>query len=377
VPLLAALALAAALRDWWPLELAGLMLGVGLALDAELYHRVLPYQAGWLALPMGALELGLLMALVLLLGIDAPLAGALALFAGTWLWTQAVSHAGLPLWRLSWAEDGGEVGRRAAPALTGVVLAVFAGAGGLAWANRLPTVRLDAGVHRGPLVIDRPERLVGERGAIVRGGIVVRSSHVTIEGVTVVGGENGIVVDGVRDVHLKDVSVSGFQLDGIHVRRSSVMIDGCTVSSPAGPWSQAIDVSYTFDLDMSMIQGCTVVGGREGIVTHFSQIDLMDNRVSGTRLRGIDMTEMSMGAISHNEVVGALGVAIFCGDHSMCTIEHNVVTDTRPDRASGDLTRAGFGILAHYGSEAELRDNRLVRSPGGAAAILDSRLVRR
>jgi hypothetical protein len=89
------------------------------------------------------------------------------------------------------------------------------------------------------------------------------------------------------------------------------------------------------------------------------------------------MTEMSMGMIERNEVVGALGVGIFCGDHSMCMIERNVVADTRPDIASGDRTRAGFGILAHYGSEAELRGNDLVRNPGGTAAILNSRLVRR
>ena len=35
-----------------------LMVGVGLALDASLYHRLLPYQPGWAALPLGLLELG-------------------------------------------------------------------------------------------------------------------------------------------------------------------------------------------------------------------------------------------------------------------------------------------------------------------------------
>jgi len=38
LPLLVALVVATALREWWPVELAGLMGGVGLALDLG-YHR--------------------------------------------------------------------------------------------------------------------------------------------------------------------------------------------------------------------------------------------------------------------------------------------------------------------------------------------------
>ena len=46
-PFLAAAVLSPALHVWWPLELVGLMLGIGLALDAVLYHPLLPYQPGW------------------------------------------------------------------------------------------------------------------------------------------------------------------------------------------------------------------------------------------------------------------------------------------------------------------------------------------
>ena len=41
-PLLAACVVALALKAWWPVELAGLMLGVGLAFDLTLYHRLFP-----------------------------------------------------------------------------------------------------------------------------------------------------------------------------------------------------------------------------------------------------------------------------------------------------------------------------------------------
>ena len=110
---------------------------------------------------------------------------------------QVLGQACFPLLRLSYATDGGELGR------LGVVsgsrsVATLATAGGFWWLRLPPTVHLSAGVHQGPLVIDRRETLVGDRGAIVRGGIVIRADGVTVKNVTVIGGENGIVVDGVR-----------------------------------------------------------------------------------------------------------------------------------------------------------------------------------
>ena len=111
LPFALACVLAAVLQKWWPLQLAGTMIAVGLILDAALYHRLLPYQPGWLALPLGLLELGATMTLVLRLDVEAPLWPALAFFAASWLIAQILGHAGFPLLRLTYAEDGGELGR--------------------------------------------------------------------------------------------------------------------------------------------------------------------------------------------------------------------------------------------------------------------------
>lgn len=375
VPLLAACVLAGLAQAWWPLQLAALMLAVGVALDVIVYHRALPYQPGWAALPLGLLELVVVMVAVRALDVEAPLAAALGLFAASWVLAQVLGHAALPLARLSYAEEGGELGR-AGPVLAAVVLAVLASSGGVAWALRPPTVHLAAGVHEGPLRIDRSQRLIGAPGAVVRGGIHVTADDVTIRGVSVVGGEYGISVDGAEDVVLDRVRVSGATLDGIHVRRSTVAIHDCTVDARGGPYTQGIDISYGFDKEMSLVEGCHVLGGQEGIVTHFAQAMLRGNHVSQSSLRGITMTEMSMGEVARNRVDGARGVGIFCGDHSMCTIERNRVSDTSLDHASGDPTRMGYGIEVHYGSEAELARNELVRSPGGIGSFLNSRIHR-
>ncbi|HET7046422.1 MAG TPA: right-handed parallel beta-helix repeat-containing protein [Gaiellaceae bacterium] len=373
-PALAAAALALVLHRWWPVEVAGLMVGVGVALDLLLYDRVLDYQPGWAALPLGALELGAVMALAYALDVRAPLAEAVGFFCGAWLLAQALGHAVYPLLRLSYGDDGGELGRPGA-SMAAVLAALFLAAGGVAFATRPPTVTLAAGVHRGPIVVDREEVLTGEPGAVVRGGIVVRADGVTVRDLTVVGGENGISVIGARRVTLERVRVIGSKLDGIHARFAGVMVRDCTVSL-SGRYGQGIDISYAAGRGMSSVEGCDVSGGQEGIVTHADMVDLRDNHVDGTSLRGIAMTEMSMGEITGNDVSGALGVGIFCGDHSMCEIADNIVANTRPDDGSGDRTRPGVGIEAHSYAEATLGRNTLVGNPVASAAFLGGRLLR-
>ena len=106
VPLAAACLVALAVQAWWPVELAALMLAVGLALDATAYHPWIGYQPGWAALPLGLLELGVVMGLARVLDVAAPLDAALAFYAGTWLLAQILGHALLPVVRLTYGDDG-------------------------------------------------------------------------------------------------------------------------------------------------------------------------------------------------------------------------------------------------------------------------------
>ena len=371
LPFLVAAILAPLLHKWWPLELVGLMVSIGLILDTAVYHRLLPYQPGWAALPLGVLELGLTIGAARLLDLNALLYPALALFAAAWLLQQLLAHAALPLLRLTWTEDGGELGRPGI-ALTASAAAALLLVLGTAWAVEPPTVNLAAGVHQGPLLLDHAQTLVGRPGAVVRGGILITADDVTVRGVTVRGGEYGIEVDGAESVELHDVVVEGAELDGINVRRGQVEIHDCTIRSLPNAYVQGIDISFGFDLRPSLVEGCTVTGGLEGIVTHFAHAVVRDNRVSGTELRAITMTEMSMGTIEDNEVADALGVGIFCGDYSQCQIDENSVSNVAPDRVSGDHTRQGVAIQAHFGADAELKGNEIVRSPGGVAAFVDA-----
>ena len=369
--LLGTCVLAGALQHWWPVELIGLMAAVGLFLDLEVWHRLLPYQPAWVTVPLGAVELGVLMAIVYAFGLHAPLLPALALFGAGWLAAVVLSQAGLPLLRLGYAEDGGELGRAGAAAAVALVIA-FAGSAATYVVRLPPVVQLSVGVHQGPLVIDRREVLEGEPGAVVRGGIVVAHDDVQIRNVTVVGGENGITVDGVHNTVIDGVTVQDAKLDGIHVRLAGVVIRNCTVDMLGNSHGQGIDISFNMDLGMSMVEGCTVVGGQQGITTHSSATEIMGNRVSRTTSQAISVDEMSMGMASHNAVRDAVGVGLYCGDRSMCMFEHNTVIGMRPDTSSGLRNRRGIAVLADFQSEADLWRNRLVANAVGTGATMNA-----
>jgi parallel beta-helix repeat protein len=332
------LLLALGIHRWWAIELVALMLIFGVALDLCVYDRVFDYQPGWLALPLGLVELGLI-ALAMRMPVTWP---ALGLFALGWVTAQLCGHALFPRFQLEYAQDGGELGRVGAVLAATVAAVVLAGVAG-AVAVIPPTVHLH-GVVDGPLVIDHAQTLVG---GTIRGGVLIRASHVTLKDVTVIGGENGIDVEDASHVMLDGVRVLGVTLDGIHVRRGSVMVEDCHVSSPRGPWVQGIDISFAMDKEMSMVEGCHITGVREGIVTHWVMADIKHNHVSNTTLRGIDMGEMSMGSIEHNTVVDSKGVGILCLDHSECTIARNTISG------------AALPIQEQYFAHAKLHKNTI------------------
>jgi hypothetical protein len=371
--LVGACALAGALHRWWPVELFALMAAVGLFLDLEVWHRLLPYQPAWAAVPIGAAELGALLAIVYGFDLHAPLLPALALFGAGWLASFALAQAGFPLLRLGYAEDGGELGH-AGPVATGAVLLALVACAATWYVRLPPVVTLSAGVHKGPLVIRRREILQGEPGAVVRGGIVVAHNDVQIRNLTVLGGTNGITVDGVHGTVLDNVTVQDAKLDGIHVRAAGIVVRNCTVDMLGNPYGQGIDISFNMGMGMSMVEGCTILGGTQGITTHSSMTDIVGNTISRTGQQAIDVDEMSMGTASRNVIRDALGVGLYCNDRSMCMFAHNTVVGTRPDTTSGLRTQQGFGVLSSFQSAVDLWQNRLVANPVAAGQVLNSTL---
>ncbi|HEY2777009.1 MAG TPA: right-handed parallel beta-helix repeat-containing protein [Gaiellaceae bacterium] len=353
------LIVALAIHRWWALELVGLMLLFGLALDVCVYDKLIDYQPGWLALPLGAGELGLIV-----LATRMPLTWrAFDLFALGWVTAQVCGHGLFPRLRLEYAQSGGELGRLGAIVATAVAAVTFASIAG-AVAVIPPTVHLH-GVVQGPLVITHAQTLVG---GVVRGGVVIRSDHVTLKNVTIVGGEYGVDIAHAQHVMLDRVRLLDFKMDAVHALDSSLMVHRCSVSAPASPLANGILITYSMGRPMSMVQKCRIVGVREGITTHSSMVDVVDNDVVGTTLHGISLSEMSMDTARGNRVESARGIAILCMDHSVCEISHNTITGALVD-GNQDPSRQGIAIESYFYAEAHVHHNTVVASPGGVQAL--------
>ena len=192
---------------------------------------------------------------------------------------------------------------------------------------------------------------------------MITADDVTMRDLTVRGGEYGIEVRDAESVELDGVVIESAELDGINARQSELEIRDCEIRSLPGAATQGIDISFASQLPPSLVEDCLVVGGSEGIVSHMANVMVRDNHVRSTELRGIAVTEMSMGDVEDNLVEDALGIGIFCGDYSHCSIEDNRVTGMRTD-PSGNPTRAGLGLVAHYWAIATVGRQHARAPPG-------------
>ena len=365
------------MHRWWPVEAAALMVGVGLALDTP----ALPPAASATS-PAGRRcrsvrsSSALLLGLMRLLGVErAASAGAralrrrLAARAAPRPCGLSAAAARLRRGRAA-SSDGSARVRRSSSASRSPRPA--APPTRSAAAGRPPRRRRPPGPAR-----DHAARGPRRRapGAVVRGGIVVRANDVTIKNVSVVGGENGITVDGVHGTVLDGVSVSGAKLDGIHVASRGVVIKNCSVDMHGNPLGQGIDISYNMGMGMSMVEGCTVVGGMEGITTH--SLDDRDRARPCQRHRAARH-------LGHRDVDGHGH-----GQRGDRRARHRHLLQ-RPldlhDRAQHGRRHAprhrlrqpdaqGFGVLASFQSLAELRGNHLASNPVPMGAVINSEIA--
>jgi hypothetical protein len=217
------------------------------------------------------------------------------------------------------------------------------------------TIRLLPGSH-GPFVVDRAVTVVGAPGAVAQGPVTVTADGAVLSDLTVQGGESGVSVQHAAGVVLKDVAVSGAELHGIEVSDGSAAVRGCRISGLTSPFAQGFEIRNSTGLPRTVVEGCSVSGGQEGLVSHVSRVEFNDNHVSGTTLRAISVTEMSEGLARGNRVDGATGIGLYCGDMSHCDFQSNMVTGVGVDEGGSKQT-AGYGAVAWYYSTMRVDGN--------------------
>ncbi len=244
-------------------------------------------------------------------------------------------------------------------------------AGALRGAPEGATIRLLPGTYEG-FAIRRPLVVEGSPGSLVHGQIDVLADGVQVRDLRVMGADSGISVRDVTGVVLDRVTVTGAVMQGIEVVDGNAVISDCSVSSPGDPMAQGIEVRNAAGLGRTVVRGCSISGGQEGLVSHVSRAEFVGNTVTGTTLRAISVTEMSEGLVQGNRIDGVVGIGLYCGDMSHCEFDGNTVTRVSRD-PNGVRSRAGFGAVAWYYSTMRLSDNRFdVAAPEPAATFMGS-----
>jgi len=215
-------------------------------------------------------------------------------------------------------------------------------------------VRLQPGVHDS-FFIDRRVTVEGAPDATVRSPVVVAADGVTVRDLVIVGGENGVSVMDVEGVTLERVTVRGVSMHGVEVSDGSATVTDCVIEVD-GRYAQGIEVRNSTGRPRSIVRGCRVSGGREGLLTHVARAEFVDNEVSGTSLRGIAVTEMSEGLVANNDVHDVSGAALYCGDMSHCEFRDNVVRDVGAAPGAG-RSAGGYGAVGWYFSRIRLTGN--------------------
>ena len=229
---------------------------------------------------------------------------------------------------------------------------------------RAETVTIPAGVHEGPLVIDRPMTVVGRSGAVIQAppgeaAVVVRdTSGVTISGLELRGGRDGLVVRSAGAVVAHDLTIVGAELHGVFAQDAELDLIGCRIRGLRSPLAQGVEVINSDHRPNSEIRGCTVEGPVfEGIVVHATHVLYVDNEVVGSTERGIVITEMANGHARGNTVRDSRGAAFWCGDMSHCAFVDNRASHIA---SLGDGWRSGEGhaLVVHGHSHARVEGLR-------------------
>lgn len=234
-------------------------------------------------------------------------------------------------------------------------------------------VSLAAGGYRGPIHIRKPLTLRADEHSFIAADasepvVTVVADDVVIEGLTTRGGNTGIVVREAEGVSLRAVEVAGADLHGIEIVDASAHVSGAEISDLQHPMAQGIEIRNSDGRPDSLIEGSSIRGGMEGIVSHVSESTIADNVVQDTTMRGITVTEMSDGVVKGNRVHDVTGAGMYCGDMSRCQFQDNVVVDVQGDR-NGRST-AGWGIVVTYHAVASSEGDRLEGAAGPRMASI-------
>jgi nitrous oxidase accessory protein len=228
------------------------------------------------------------------------------------------------------------------------------------------TIEISAGEYTEAIVIDRPVTLRGVGNGEKRVSTsedvpviyIADTEGVVIEGLTIKGGQHGVLIVRSQNIIIRENSISENRLTGIKVRLGAAAILNNTITNTTSPYGRGIWITNTMAWPESRVFANIITDHPwSGITTNMVANVLIDaNTVMGNGKDGIAVTEMSHSLLRDN-VVGENGEnGIYISDMSMATVCGNMVMNSALPTIAGS-GRYGNGITVDYHSQAQLYDN--------------------
>ncbi len=241
-----------------------------------------------------------------------------------------------------------------------------AAAAALAQAGPGDTLRLAAGLHRGPLAIGRPVVVRGEPGAIVDGGgtgTVIRISaagaavedlEVRASGRRVITEDSGVQVLSAGGVRLARLVLRDV-LYGVYAERApGLAVEDCRLSGRVHPLDESGEGNgvHLWYCEAPRVAGCDLSSFTDAIYLSFTtgarivRCRLHDNGRYGLHTMYCPSGELTGNLLTRNQA----GCAIMFSNHLL--VERNDILHNRGPRT--------YGLLLRDCSDGEFRENRLV-----------------
>ncbi len=235
------------------------------------------------------------------------------------------------------------------------------------------TIRLDGGVYKESLVIDRPVTLESRRGevAVIRGFgerptiSVLDTADVTIRRLTITGGQVGVLVRNSEDVTITQNTISDNSMRGVRVVFGSARITENLIADTSGAGAKGIHIANALSWPESVVSGNVVErSSAEGILTNLAQVMIRDNEVRNNDGRGISISEMSVASVLGNKVTGNGETGILVLDMSSADVAGNEI-----EVALGD------GVRLEFHAEARLTGNDILSESGCGIVVGGGSLI--
>ncbi|HTX77350.1 MAG TPA: right-handed parallel beta-helix repeat-containing protein [Terracidiphilus sp.] len=226
------------------------------------------------------------------------------------------------------------------------------------------TTLLVKGTCQGPIVIQTSGlTLNGGGSATINGGgkdavTIIGAHHVTLSGISVMGGKNGVVAEGNAQVSLQAVTVSGGAATGLLVEdNSSAILNNAVISSNA---LDGVDVESSSSLTVNgsnIIAGNTVFGldinNGSSLTLTGASLSVTGNSVGvqvGTNASAFEDGASTLSATGN----GAIGLTMVSGGH-MVDFGGAITADGNGLQGIALDSKAGLDLDA--GSQVEADNN--------------------